>query len=297
MEATPKTKESSFGLSYPMLTMTNYIAWALKMKVFMQAHGVWEAIEPKDPKTAVEDKIDKRALAVIYQGVPKDVLLSLAEKKSSKDAWTAVKNIFLGPDKVKVARAQTLKSEFEALTMREDEQFDDFYLKLNRLVTNIRVLGEKVEEAYVVKKLLRAVVGSLKAHEERLRGTTEKGQGQLLLTEKKWRKKESSDGQLLLTRDEWQKRANQEGTRGGGNTRGIRDKSRVRCFNCQGHGHFAAECRRPRKERETPKEANLSNIQEDELALLIAEVGQTDNEVMLLKEDALVPKLCTNVEG
>lgn len=58
---------------------------------------------------------------------------------------------------MKVARAQTLKSEFEALAMREDEQHDDFYLKLNGLVTNIRVLGEKVEEAYVVKKLLRAV--------------------------------------------------------------------------------------------------------------------------------------------
>lgn len=72
---TNKTKESSFGLSYPMLTKTNYTAWALKMKVFMQAHGVWEAIEPKDPKAAVEDKIDKRALAVIYQGVPEDVLL------------------------------------------------------------------------------------------------------------------------------------------------------------------------------------------------------------------------------
>ncbi|KAL8123367.1 hypothetical protein AgCh_011368 [Apium graveolens] len=163
----------------------------------MQAHGVWEAIEPKDPKGVVEDKIDKRALAFIYQGVPEDVLLSLAEKKLSY-AWTAIKTIFLGADKVKVARAQTLKSEFEALAMRKDEQLDDFYLKLNGLVTNIRSLGKKVDEAYVVKKLLRAVpskflqiasaieqfgdlermsveevVGSLKAHEERLRGTTD----------------------------------------------------------------------------------------------------------------------------
>ncbi|KAL8107151.1 hypothetical protein AgCh_023813 [Apium graveolens] len=141
------------------------------------------------------------------------------------------------------------------------------------------------------------VVGSLKALEERLRGTTEKGQGQLLFTGEEWRKKESSDGQLLLTRDEWQKWANREGTRGGGNTRGIRDKRRVWCFNCQCHGHFAVECRRLRKERETPKEANMSNVQEDEPALLIAEVGQTDNEVMLLKEDALMEKLQTNIEG
>ncbi|XP_074341887.1 uncharacterized protein LOC141679283 [Apium graveolens] len=197
METTSKPKESSFGLSYPLLTKTNYTAWAMKMKVFMQAHGVWEAIEPKDPKGTVEDKIDKRALAVIYQGVPEDVLLSLSERKTSKQAWDAVKTMSLGADKVRMAKAQTLKCEFETMSMKDTDQFDDFYLKLNNLVTNIRALGEKMEEVYVVKKLLRAVptrflqiasaieqfgnleemsveevVGSLKAHEERVKGVT-----------------------------------------------------------------------------------------------------------------------------
>lgn len=74
-----------------MLTKTNYTAWALKMKVFMQAHGVWDAVEPQDAKATVEDKADKRALAVIYQGVPEDLLLSIADKKTSKEAWNAVK--------------------------------------------------------------------------------------------------------------------------------------------------------------------------------------------------------------
>ncbi|XP_074326852.1 uncharacterized protein LOC141664798 [Apium graveolens] len=132
--------------------------------------------------------------------------------------------MFLGADKVKAARAQTLKSEFEALCMKDNEPLDEFYLKLNSLVTNIRVLGEKVEEVYVVKYLFRAipskflqiasvieqfgnleemlveeVVGSLKAREERLRGLTETNPGQLLLTEEEWRKKENNEGQLLLT--------------------------------------------------------------------------------------------------
>lgn len=68
-------------------------------------------------------------------------------------------------------------------------------MKLNGLVTNIRALEEKIEETYVVKKMLRDVptkflkiastteqfgnletmsieetVGSLEAHEERMRG-------------------------------------------------------------------------------------------------------------------------------
>lgn len=70
-----KSKENAMGLNYPMLTKTNYAAWSMKMKVFMQAHGVWEAIEPKDPKMVLEEKTDKLALAAIYQGIPEDVLL------------------------------------------------------------------------------------------------------------------------------------------------------------------------------------------------------------------------------
>lgn len=41
--------------------------------------------------------------------------------------------------------------------MKETEQLEDFYMKLNNLVSNIRALGEKMDEVYVVKKLLRAV--------------------------------------------------------------------------------------------------------------------------------------------
>ena len=64
-----KGKEGTYGLSYPMLTKANYTVWAVKMKVFMQAHGVWEAIEHKDPKAdpkaVIEEKMDKRALPVL----------------------------------------------------------------------------------------------------------------------------------------------------------------------------------------------------------------------------------------
>lgn len=261
-----------------MLTKSNYTVWALKLKVFMQAHGVWEAIEPKDPKNVVEDKNDKKALAIIYQSIPEDILLSLAEKKTSREAWNAIKTMSLGADKVKKAKAQTLKCEFEAMCMKETEPLDEFCLKLNSLVTNLRALGETVEEAYVVKKLLRAVpskflqiasaieqfgnveemsieevVGSLKAHEERLRGVEETSKGELLLTAEEWKKKDNNEGQLLLTREEWLKKRNGGETRGREENRGGRDRSRARCFNCQAFGHFARDCRKPRRERERCK--------------------------------------------
>lgn len=152
-----KCNEGSLSLSYPILTKTNYTAWAVKMKIFMQAHGIWEAVEPKDPKVTIEEKTDKVAMAAIFQAIPEDILLSLAEKKTMKETWTSINTMCLGADKVKKSKVQTLKVEFENLNMKDSEMIDDYALKLIALVTNIRVLGETIEESYVVKKLLRSM--------------------------------------------------------------------------------------------------------------------------------------------
>ena len=84
------------------------------------------------------------------------MLLSIAEKKSAKEAWDAIKLMCMGADRVKNAKVQTLRAEFEALNMKETELLDDFCIKLNNIVSNIRALEDKVEESYVVKKLLWA---------------------------------------------------------------------------------------------------------------------------------------------
>lgn len=91
-----KNKDGAVSLSYPMLTRANYTAWGIKMKVYMQAHGVWEAVAPKDPKAAVEDKMDKIAMAAIYQGIPEDILLAVADKETAKEVWEAIKVLCRG---------------------------------------------------------------------------------------------------------------------------------------------------------------------------------------------------------
>ena len=139
---TTKGKESIAGLRYPILTRSNYTTWSLKMKVFMQAHGVWGAVESKDPKATVEEKTDKTAMVAIYQSIPEDIMLTLADKQTANEAWDTLKTLCLGADRVKKAKIQTLKAEFESLSMKDTELIDDFCMKMNGLVTNIRTLGE-----------------------------------------------------------------------------------------------------------------------------------------------------------
>ena len=63
----------------------------------------------------------------------------------------------MGVKRVKEAKIQTLLYEFEGSLMRDADAVDDFAARLTMIVNKICALGDKVEEAYVVKKLLRAV--------------------------------------------------------------------------------------------------------------------------------------------
>lgn len=64
-----------------------------------------------------------------------------AEKKTKKEAWDTLKVTYLGTDRVKIVKVQTLKAESEVLSMKEPNLIEDFWLKINNIVSNIRALG------------------------------------------------------------------------------------------------------------------------------------------------------------
>lgn len=70
----------------------------------------------------------------------------------------------------------------------------------------------------------------------------------------------------------------------------------MRCFNCNILGHYAGECRMPRRERNQKLEANLVQIKANKLALLLAEVNENKTKLVLLNEKHVIPKLERNVK-
>lgn len=116
------------------------------------------------------------------------------------------------------------------------------------------------------------VIGMLKDHEERMRGQGETDDRKLLLTHQEWiersKKKTEEDsksnhkgnhGGGSRGRGRGQGRVGGHSDRGRGNSphqkngnnggSSSQDKSSVQSYNCQDYGHYAAECKNPRKER------------------------------------------------
>ncbi|KAL4352257.1 hypothetical protein GQ457_06G019090 [Hibiscus cannabinus] len=211
---------------YPMLTPLNYTVWEIKTEAVLDAQGVWEAVEPAEG-TQVDAKKDKKARAYIVQCIPEDILLQIAKNKTAKEIWESIKTRYLGSERVKKARVQTLKSEFDALRMTETDTIDEFTSKLSAMTSKFSTLGVALEDSSLVKKLLDSVpdkyfpivagieqfhdletmpfeeaIGRMKAYEERIARrcvNTNNTEGQLLLTHAEWKarqKRNNGDNSL-----------------------------------------------------------------------------------------------------
>ena len=96
----------------------------------MEDQGVWEAIEPA-VGAAVDTKKDKKARSHLLQVLPEDLLMQVAMKKTAKEVWDSLKTRFIGADRVKNARLQMLKNDFDVIRMQEGETLDQYAGRLN----------------------------------------------------------------------------------------------------------------------------------------------------------------------
>ena len=96
-------------------------------------------------------------MAAISQSVPDDVMMSIVEYESAKEAWEAIRTMRIGDERVVQARISHLTRRSERLTMEGGEDVGAFGRRLTALVGEIRALGENLQEHAVVKRLFAAV--------------------------------------------------------------------------------------------------------------------------------------------
>ncbi|XP_076946117.1 uncharacterized protein LOC143614356 [Bidens hawaiensis] len=141
-----KEPGSSFSnFQCPMLKSTNYTTWAIRMKTMLDANGLWEIIEP-DEETIVDVKKDKYTIAYLFQTLPEDLLLQVADCKTAREVWDSLKTRHIGATQVQEARLQSIKYEFDKLQMKDDETIDSFTLRLTNVVSKATSCGEKIDQ-------------------------------------------------------------------------------------------------------------------------------------------------------
>ena len=136
--------------------------------------SIWDSVENRYVKpTTAKSEWDKVALALAnanskainakFCGVSTDEFHRISHVEIAKEAWTILETTYEGTKKVKDTKLQMLATRFEELKMGDNESFDSFYGKLNEIVIAKLNLKEKIEDAKVVRKILRSLPESFRA--------------------------------------------------------------------------------------------------------------------------------------
>lgn len=133
-----------------MLTTTNYTVWAIRIKVLLKVHKVWDVIENESHDSGKNDM----AMALLFQSIPDTLILQVGELDTAKKVWETIKARHMGAERVRENRLQTLMAEFDRLKMKDSETIDDFVGKISEISSKSAALGKNIDESKLVKKFL-----------------------------------------------------------------------------------------------------------------------------------------------
>lgn len=140
------------------------------MSTFLQSMdlSIWMFIQTKWTKpTSPEGEWTKahhkahlsnyKVLNVIFCAVSPTEFRRICNLIVVKNAWELLQVNHERTRIIKKSKLQMLPSRFEELRMEDDEQFIDFYTKLQDIVHGKAGLGKPIEPADVIRKILRSL--------------------------------------------------------------------------------------------------------------------------------------------
>ncbi|GJU64522.1 putative ribonuclease H-like domain-containing protein [Tanacetum coccineum] len=169
----------------PMLKPGEFELWRMRIEQYIQMidYALWEVIEngntaPKTtvvegvekvmPPTTAEEKAQKRlevkARSTLMMGIPNEHQLKFNSIKDAKLLMEAVEKRFGGNAATKKTQRNLLKQQYENFTAPSSEMLDQTFDRLQKLVSQLELLGETISQEDVNQKLLRSLSPEWNTH-------------------------------------------------------------------------------------------------------------------------------------
>ncbi|GKB70343.1 putative ribonuclease H-like domain-containing protein [Tanacetum coccineum] len=122
---------------------------------------VMEGVEKVIPPTTAEEKAQKRlevkARSTLMMGIPNEHQLKFNSIKDAKLLMEAVEKRFGGNAATKKTQRNLLKQQYENFTAPSSKMLDQTFDRLQKLVSQLELLGETISQEDVNQKLLRSL--------------------------------------------------------------------------------------------------------------------------------------------
>ena len=139
------SQEGVMSIKPPLFNGSNLIFWKVRTKSYLQSLGadVWAIVEegyqyptsiPIDAAERKKYEINAKAVNVLLGSMSESEFAKVMQLHSAKEIWDKIILRYEGDTKVKSAKLQTLRIEYENLKMHSDESIAHFFLRLDDIV-------------------------------------------------------------------------------------------------------------------------------------------------------------------
>ena len=147
----------------------NYDAWCIQMKVIFEMQDVLDIIMAglqeleKDAGEAQKrmfresKKLDYKAIFLIHQCMDPQKFAKIVSATSAKQAWDILAKVYVGSERLKRVKMQTLKRQFELLQMKEKEGVAEYLNRVQGLSNQMMACGANLKDQDLVEKVLRTL--------------------------------------------------------------------------------------------------------------------------------------------
>lgn len=133
----------------------------MELSVWLTIQQSW--IKPTTPEKDCDETQRKAHIAnykplnVIFYVIIQTEFRRFCSLTMAKEAWDLLEVTHEGTSAVKKSKLQMLTTKLEEIRMEEDEQFIDFYTKLQDLVNSKESLGDPLKSEVLVRKILKSL--------------------------------------------------------------------------------------------------------------------------------------------
>ncbi|KAL4348534.1 hypothetical protein GQ457_17G002770 [Hibiscus cannabinus] len=290
--ASSSTSSMSTTIPSPhIFTGDNYDYWCIKMKLFLKASALWEIVEIGYKEKNEDQRYTDAELKKFNDDEMKDARALLLQEE------------FHGDEKIRNTRLNTLRSQYDNMKMKENEDIKGYTSRFMEVVNQMKIYGEDISDAKVVQKILGSLdkkfnmmstiiveskdvtklsvtelMGSLLAHEHKFSNNIKNPQTNHL--EKNCYHKGKSTCNYCkkfghLEKDCWHKQKAQQSQARIFNRRHIKNpqtnhlekncyhKGKSTCNYCKKFGHLEKDCWHKQKAQQS--QARIFNEAEDSL--------------------------------
>ena len=233
----------------------NFHLWKFKMQMVLEEKDLWNIVKGDEVEPAEEgttetqrrqfQKRERKALATICLSLGDEQLSLVRTATTAKQAWSKLESHY---EIKSLANKLFLRKKYFTMSMAVDDSMSEHINKMKELASQLEAVGASITEDDQVATLLcslpesyNALITALESRADDLK--LEFVTARLLHEEHK--RKEN-----LLTPDAGEKALLSKHDRP--NQRSLKPKRKGKCHNCGIPGHWARECRKPKKEK--PKE-------------------------------------------